>query len=126
VDYSFGTSIEETETNQALISPGQLKSHYAPRTPLILYPREELISLHDAPNEGRLYFSLPPAGTINKDTASRTRTLSESGDMTEAATNLFAMLHELDNLGLKIIRAEEAPNFGLGVAINDRLRRAQR
>jgi L-threonylcarbamoyladenylate synthase len=119
VEDSFGTPNEET--NQALISPGQLKSHYAPRTPLILYSREELISLHDAPDEGRLYFSFPR----QQDATNRTRVLSKTGDMTEAAANLFDMLHELDNLGLRIIRAEQAPNFGLGVAINDRLSRAQ-
>jgi L-threonylcarbamoyladenylate synthase len=44
--------------------------------------------------------------------------------MAEAAANLFEMLHELDGLGLSLIRAEEAPASGLGEAINDRLRRA--
>jgi L-threonylcarbamoyladenylate synthase len=50
--------------------------------------------------------------------------LSENGDLTEAAANLFDMLHELDSLGLALIRAEEAPGSGIGEAINDRLRRA--
>ena len=103
VKNSFGTPNEETEPNKALISPGQLKSHYAPRTPLILYSREELISLHDAPDEGRLYFSFPPASTASNDATIRTRVLSETGDMTEAAANLFDMLHELDNLDLGVI-----------------------
>jgi L-threonylcarbamoyladenylate synthase len=44
--------------------------------------------------------------------------------MTEAAANLFDLLHDLDRLGLSRIRAEEAPETGLGAAINDRLRRA--
>jgi hypothetical protein len=55
---------------------------------------------------------------------SRVRTLSETGDTTEAAANLFELLHGLDQLGLSRIRAEEAPPAGLGAAINDRLRRA--
>jgi L-threonylcarbamoyladenylate synthase len=109
------------ETGETPVSPGQLKSHYAPRTPLVLYRRGELASLPDTPGEGRLYFSsprLPPS----KDSA---RVLSENGNPAEAAANLFDMLHELDSLGLKLIRAEEAPGSGLGEAINDRLRKAQ-
>jgi L-threonylcarbamoyladenylate synthase len=44
--------------------------------------------------------------------------------MTEAAANLFELLHLLDSLGLSRIRAEEVPGTGLGAAVNDRLRRA--
>ena len=108
------------ENHATPLSPGQLKSHYAPRTPLILCRREELLSLPDAPGEGRLYFSSPEHSAA----ADRTRVLSASGDLAEAAANLFEMLHELDNLGLDLIRAEKAPRFGLGAAINDRLKRA--
>jgi L-threonylcarbamoyladenylate synthase len=52
------------------------------------------------------------------------RTLSEKGDAVEAAANLFAVLHEMDRMGLSGIRAELAPAGGLGDAINDRLSRA--
>ncbi|MCL2472987.1 MAG: L-threonylcarbamoyladenylate synthase [Treponema sp.] len=123
------------------LSPGQLKSHYAPGTPLFLYRNGELASLPDKSDEGRLYFSAPaktpaiPSAKMSGKTfgitdgdrtrvLSVTRVLSATGDMTEAAANLFDMLHELDSLGLRIIRAEEAPSGGLGEAINDRLRRA--
>jgi L-threonylcarbamoyladenylate synthase len=105
----------------AQLSPGQLKSHYAPRTPLVLCKRGEMAAMPYAPGEGRLYFSHPKTENILVD---RTRVLSESGNVTEAAANLFDYLHELDNMGLKLIRAEEAPGCGLGEAINDRLRRA--
>jgi len=105
----------------APVSPGQLKSHYAPRTPLVLCRQGELDTTRPEPDEGRLYFSR----TENRNMASeRIRVLSESADLAEAAANLFDMLHELDNLGLRLIRAEEAPASGLGEAINDRLRRA--
>jgi len=116
----------------ALVSPGQLKSHYAPRTPLILCRREELVSQPEVPGEGRLYFSMPdgspggPRQPFPKNSTARTRILSETGDLCEAAANLFDMLHELDSLGLSLIRAEEAPDYGLGEAINDRLRRAEK
>jgi L-threonylcarbamoyladenylate synthase len=102
-------------------SPGQLKSHYAPRTPLVLCKQGELDTMSLEPDEGRLYFSRTKNKSIAPD---RMRVLSESANLVEAAANLFDMLHELDNLGLALIRAEEAPASGLGEAINDRLRRA--
>ena len=104
--------------NAVLLSPGQLKSHYAPHTPLVLYRLGELAAVPELPGEGRLYFS-------GKTADDKARVLSETGDLTEAAANLFDMLHELDSLGLELIRAEEAPANGLGMAINDRLSRAR-
>ena len=108
----------------APMSPGQLKSHYAPRTPLVLCKNGTLASIPDAPGEGQLYFSPPKNRDAGKTAGDRTRVLSESGSLTEAAANLFDVLHELDSLGLSVIRAEEVPEHGLGLAINDRLRRA--
>jgi hypothetical protein len=52
------------------------------------------------------------------------KALSETGNTTEAAANLFALLHELDDNGYESIHAETAPPSGLGPAINDRLLRA--
>ena len=112
----------------APLSPGQLKSHYAPKTPLFLHKNGDLDSLPIVPGEGRLYFSAPPnaaRGVLSEKAGfENSRILTTSGDLPEAAANLFDMLHELDNMGLKLIRAEEAPGFGLGTAINDRLHRA--
>jgi len=105
----------------AQLSPGQLKSHYAPRTDLFLHPMGELASLPIENNEGRLYFSSSQSSREDK-----IKILSPKGDLREAAANLFDMLHELDKMGLAFIRAEEAPASGLGLAINDRLRRARR
>jgi len=51
------------------------------------------------------------------------RVLSSSGNLREAAANLFLMLHELENSGAETIYAEEVPDEGLGLAIADRLRR---
>jgi len=107
--------------SDAPLSPGQLKSHYAPRTPLVLCKSGGMDAIPFAPGEGRLYFSQPECGEIITE---RARVLSETGNVTEAAANLFDCLHELDNLSLEFIRAEEAPCCGLGEAINDRLRRA--
>ena len=102
------------------LSPGQLKSHYAPGVPLVLHKQGELASIQEIKGEGRLYFSSPKDSKAHE----LTRVLSQSGDLVEADANLFDMLHDLDALGLSLIRAEEAPSYGLGAAINDRLRRA--
>jgi L-threonylcarbamoyladenylate synthase len=109
-------------SSEAPLSPGQLKNHYSPRTPLILCKPGEMDTIHPAPDEGRLYFSAPKNRGICSE---KTRILSETANLTEAAANFFAMLHELDSIGLRHIRAEEVPNTGLGEAINDRLRKAQ-
>jgi L-threonylcarbamoyladenylate synthase len=108
-----------------LRSPGQLTSHYAPRTPLVLYCRGALARLPPVQGEGRLYFERPGgAASFTCEEKEGIRFLSETGDTAEAAANLFEMLHQLDGMGLSLIRAEEAPSHGLGEAINDRLRRA--
>ena len=114
--------ISLTSAPEAPVSPGQLKNHYAPRTPLVVYTPGKLDTTAPVPGEGRLYFSPPKYVKIPRE---RTRILSETSNMTEAAANFFDKLHELDGLGLSILRAEEAPNTGLGEAINDRLKRAQ-
>ncbi|MDR0562832.1 MAG: threonylcarbamoyl-AMP synthase [Spirochaetaceae bacterium] len=108
-------------------SPGQLKSHYAPQTRLILH---DIISPPYSPSEGYLFFEgksrdiwLKSQG-MQKDAANpRIQTLSETGSLTEGAARLFSLLHELDNLGLSAIHAEQVPEQGLGRAINDRLYR---
>jgi len=94
-------------------SPGQLESHYAPRLPL----RTGATTV--AADEALLAFGPDPLAG-----AALTRNLSPAGDPTEAAANLFAMLHELDRPDLAAIAVMPVPERGLGRAINDRLRRA--
>jgi L-threonylcarbamoyladenylate synthase len=93
-------------------SPGQLASHYAPRANLILNAQAPVQA------DALLAFGPPLLG------ATLVRNLSEHGDLTEAAANLFAMLRELDATGAQIIAVMPIPETGLGEAINDRLRRA--
>jgi L-threonylcarbamoyladenylate synthase len=91
-------------------SPGQLASHYAPRATLRLNAREA--------HSGEVLLGYGPS------TPAGARNLSQSGDLREAAANLFAMLHELDASGARAIAVMPVPDHGLGEAINDRLRRA--
>jgi L-threonylcarbamoyladenylate synthase len=92
----------------AIRSPGQLQSHYAPHATLRLNVR------HVEKNEVLLGFGPTPHAALN---------LSPTGDLTEAAANLFAMLRALDKRAPRIA-VMPIPDSGLGEAINDRLRRA--
>ena len=94
-------------------SPGMLASHYAPDLPL----RLEAKALR--PGEALLAFGPEPLPG-----AAAAANLSPTGDLTEAAANLFAMLRALDRPGLTGIAVMPIPDQGLGHAINDRLRRA--
>jgi len=100
----------------AIRSPGQLASHYAPSLPVRLH------AVSVAPDEALLAFGPPLPG------AGATFQLSEAADPAEAAARLFRGLHVLDaearRLGLVRIAAMAVPEHGLGLAINDRLRRA--
>lgn len=99
------------------VSPGMLPEHYAPTTPLII--ATEPI----APNTGRVgLLCLEP--TANASDFAAVEVLSASGDLREAAANLYAALRRLDALQLDRIIAQPLPIHGLGHAIMDRLRRA--
>ncbi|CAN5808153.1 L-threonylcarbamoyladenylate synthase [soil metagenome] len=94
-------------------SPGQLDSHYAPTRPV------RLDATTVAASEGLLGFGPQlPTG------ARRTLNLSPQGDLAEAAANLFAMMRALDLPEISCIAVMPLPETGLGLAINDRLRRA--
>jgi L-threonylcarbamoyladenylate synthase len=96
-------------------SPGMLRSHYAPALPVRLDATEA------RPGEALLAFgSDAPPGFAE------VLWLSRSGDLTEAAANLFAMLRRLDRPCFTGIAVMPVPERGLGRAINDRLRRAAR
>jgi L-threonylcarbamoyladenylate synthase len=96
-------------------SPGMLARHYAPVTPLRLEAREVLSG------EALLAFGEP-----EPPHAGPALNLSRSGDLSEAAANLFACLRSLDGAGASRIAVMPIPRQGLGEAINDRLQRAAR
>ncbi len=100
-------------------APGQLRSHYAPRTPLVLTVSLESFPVPAGQRVGALAF-----GAADSAGFSAVRSLSATRDLREAAANLFRCLRELDELNLDLIVAEELPEAGLGRAIMDRLRRA--
>lgn len=111
---------------QAPQAPGQLASHYAPRTPLILLEKPEDFS----PEEGKRYGLLSYTGAddgeyVNLHEWETIESLSPgSGKLAEAAIRLFFVMRRLDEADLDAIIAEPVSETGLGVAIMDRLRRA--
>ncbi|MDR1353620.1 MAG: threonylcarbamoyl-AMP synthase [Treponema sp.] len=132
-----GTALGGPDNNAGVTapnSPGMLKSHYAPLTPLLLHGGAEMLRLPREKNTGYLFFSgrslglwlarqAPSVGPDRAETP-EIRALSETGSAADAAAGLFSALHRMDALGLLCIHAERAPDSGLGRAINDRLERA--
>jgi L-threonylcarbamoyladenylate synthase len=94
-------------TSSKITAPGQLASHYAPSSSV-------LINQQRTPNMFFVGFG-PIDGDLN---------LSPSGDLNEAAHNLFAMLRRADTLTTGPIAIAPIPQTGVGIAINDRLSRA--
>ena len=90
-------------------APGQLASHYAPEGSVRLNVTEP------RPDETWLGFGPCPGAALS---------LSETGDLAEAAARLFDCLHRLDAMGAHKIAVAPVPDHGLGRAINDRLTRA--
>lgn len=101
-------------------APGMLKSHYAPRIPLVLGQPEDFLKEYGANEMGCIRFQSEFDGIAS----AHQLVLSRKGDFPEAAQRLFAGMRHLDTLDLSIIVAELVPEEGLGRAINDRLRRA--
>lgn len=114
---------ESTEDDHAPKSPGQTLRHYAPSVPL------RLKAVDVATGEALLAFgptrfmSMKEGGAVTQLPYTSIRNLSEEGDLTEAAANLFRFLHDLDQPAHKAIAVMDIPDQGLGRAINDRLKR---
>lgn len=100
-------------------APGQLKSHYAPKKPVIIGDLKQLENQHSDKKIGAIVF-----GTHALGEKTLVKNLSASLNFNEAAGNLFSFLRELDDEDVDIIITSLVPETGLGLAINDRLRRA--
>lgn len=125
-----GTSIERIEevigkvavkahSSSQPQAPGMLKKHYAPKVPIIIGNVAELLREQQDKTVGVISFQKDYLGDSPLQF-----TLSKSGDYAEAAKNLFAALRALDGLKPEVILVELLPEQDLGIAINDRLRRA--
>jgi len=108
LEAALGQPVRMRAEDAGLSAPGQMRSHYAPGARVRLEARER--------QAGEVMLGF---GAVAADL-----NLSPSGDLIEAAANLFHHLHALDAMGAAGIAVSPIPERGLGCAINDRLRRA--
>ena len=104
----LGLDLKKKSKDAKISAPGQLSSHYAPKGSI------RLNSKMFKKNEVSLGFG-ETVCDLN---------LSRKENLSEAAANLFDYLHKLDEMGAKKIAVSPIPEKGIGIAINDRLRRA--
>lgn len=118
--------VTQTLLDEASEAPGQLASHYAPRTPLRLLSKPSDFT----PEEGKRYALMSfrgeeKDGYIDRADWEQVMILSPgNGKLPEAAVRFFYVLRELDKLGVDEIIAEPMLDHGMGVAMMDKLRRA--
>ncbi len=125
---------KELESSEGILSPGLLKSHYAPNTPLYLVKdsfKETLKWLEGKNNEfkrlgkpwpriGALCFGQAPKSPL----ISALVNLSPKKDIRKAASELFQAMRKLDKMEVDLIVAFPVPEMGMGAAVMDRLRKA--
>ena len=105
-----------SKPGQPMLAPGQCDTHYRPQVPLYYgeVPAGYTLPEHTV----RIAFGNqagPIPATVN---------LSATGDMVEATSKLYAFMHDLDKSEYDLILVDPIPNKGIGIALNDRLKRA--
>jgi len=138
--HPFG-EVRECTPASTITAPGQLPTHYAPKTKLIVIQslrdfvpppgkRIGVVCMCPVAPVGRGGDLGPRSATAASDAPREIasfvalRHLSDNGNLRQAAANLFRVLRELDTENLDLIVAERMPEEGIGLAINDRLERA--
>lgn len=116
IEALLGVKLERADHKAAIQAPGMMESHYAPDAAV----RLNAASVDE--REALLAFGPHRAGGADKAVA--VLNLSPTGDLREAAANLFDFMRKLDASGARAIAVEPIPFDGLGEAINDRLKRA--
>ena len=106
--------VEYIKKSRIINSPGLLRKHYSPGIPIKLNQKvckigAAFITFGNKYKDSKNYFNL-----------------SKKGDLKEAAANLYKIMRKIKKKGYKKIFVSRIPNFGAGIAINDRLLRASR
>lgn len=122
IEDCVGRILNRTAASEHASLPGQHKKHYAPSCELIVtYEPLFMLSAVKQKKVGILWYKSVQIESIHVDV---NLVLAPTGDLAEAAKNLFAALHTMDQMGLDLIIVERLPAYGLGITINDRLDRA--
>lgn len=116
IERVIGRKVERPQADGRIVAPGMLASHYAPEAGMALNARDC--------QEGDAVLRFGGTALAGDASARLVLDLSPSGDLREAAANLFAYMKRLDATGAAMIRVAPIPDTGLGEAINDRLLRA--
>ena len=126
--------LKKPARSAAVESPGQLETHYAPWTPFYLLTgsweecgekAQVLLKTEQEKKQAPLCAGLITfSGTKHPGAFESVQTLSEKGDLSEAASRLFQAIRNLDKMHLDLLLAEPAPEKGIGLAIMDRLKKA--
>lgn len=106
------------ENGEAMPAPGTCKRHYSPETPIQFAEDAEI------PDDSRVGLIAFGPRKRRRQGFIKMVNLSETGDLHEAASHLYSALRQMDLCGLDYVVVERIPETGLGLAINDRLRRA--
>lgn len=112
--------VDSSNDDVAQSAPGLLTKHYSPEAKVTLLPHGKVTPEAPAASTALVCNQKPTWHTSQANVF----WLSESGDLSEIAHNLFELIQRLDQLGYEQLWIEIAPEKGIGQAINDRLRRA--
>ncbi len=116
IEAALGVTLGRMDQRAAIEAPGMMASHYAPAAKMRL-------NIHEV-RAGEAVLAFGPERASGAENAVGNLNLSPSGNLREAAANLFDFMKRLDRLGSAVIAVEPIPFNGLGEAINDRLVRA--
>jgi L-threonylcarbamoyladenylate synthase len=123
IESRVGPILTDNLNDTAPKAPGMLSRHYAPRTEIFITDDvEKLVQIYPNKKIGLLLFQ----SKLEHIIVEHQEILSVSGSLEEAAKNLYASMHRLDNLDLDVILAEKLPDRGLGKTLNDKLQRASK
>jgi len=123
IENKVGKVLTKNHDDATPQAPGMLSRHYAPSTDTYLTNDvKQMIQAHPNKKIGLLLFQ----NQLKNTPVAHQEMLSSSGNLKEAAKNLYAAMHRLDKLNLDLIIAEELPNTGLGKTLNDKLQRASK
>jgi L-threonylcarbamoyladenylate synthase len=118
------------ESGEAMPSPGLLEKHYSPRTPLTLYEGDASAVVARMTEDARVHAQNGRrVGIVAADedpfAGGRVVRLGPGSDLATVASRLYAALRDLDASGVDVILVRSFPaDAGLGLAVQDRLRRA--
>lgn len=110
--------LKQSSNELAQAAPGMLTQHYSPNTPITLFGHDQ--QPNNVQKSEAVLYNTKPTGIL----AENTFWLSESGDLTEIAHNLFMLIQKLDVRDYTQLKVERAEHVDIGIAVNDRLSRA--